>query len=78
MIFTCLDATEELFLNQNLLFSRSNRSTTILNAVSWESDQETLLSVSYCQFDFIFCGNSVEVGDLLLNVIYLAGRPDDQ
>lgn len=45
--------------------------------MSRESDQETPLSVCYCQFDFILCRNPVEA-DLLLNVIYLAGRPDDQ
>lgn len=46
--------------------------------MSRESDQGTPLSVCYCQFDFILCRNPLEVGDLLLNVIYLAGRPDDQ
>lgn len=46
--------------------------------LSWESDQETPLSVCYCQFDIILRRNPVEVGDLLLNVIHLAGRPDDQ
>lgn len=46
--------------------------------MSRESDQETPSSVCYCQCDFILCRNPVEVGDLLLIVIYLAGRPDDQ